>query len=279
MIHIFCDSASMIEPEYAAEHQISVFPLLIEIDGGCKKDQIEINADQVLDAIRKEKVLHTSQPCMGDKLEAYNQALEDPRVVILDLCMADGLSGTWQSACLAAAQCEDPSRVRVINTKTLAGPLKAIVEKAVSMKEQGSSAEEIEAEIERMTGREHSLLAIEDLGAIGRSGRIPKAAAAAGNMLHLVPVVEKSEDGTKLGMHKVFRTMKKACKSMVNSLIDDGKETPRTFYICHAQNEAAALEAKKILENLLPQAKSEILPLCSLFCVHGGPGCIAIQAV
>lgn len=279
MIQLFCDSASMISPAFANEHSIRVFPLTIELDGVSRLDQIEITSGEVLDAIRAGKSPHTSQPSVGEKLDAYNEALRDPETEIIDLCMADGLSGTWQSARMAADQCLDPSRVSVVNTRTLAGPFKKMVETADALRQEGRTRQEIVEAIEQMADREHSYLAIVDLDAITRSGRIPKAAAAAGNLFHLVPVVEKSEDGTRLNMHKVFRTMKKACHSMLEGLKEDGKGEDRTIYICHAKNEKTAGCADRMARELFPQAQIEILPLCSLFCVHGGPECIAIQAI
>lgn len=279
MIHIFCDSASMIQPDFASAHGVTVFPLSIELDGQIFKDEIEITPDQVLDALNQKRTLRTSQPNIGDKIDGYNHVLQNSEDEIIDLCIADGLSGTWQSALMAKEQCVDPSRVHVINTRTLAGPLKAIVERAALLAEDGKSVQEITAEVETMMEKEHSYLAVLDLDAIGRSGRIPKVAAKTGSVFHLVPVVEKTPDGTALKLNGVNRTMKKACRVMIEHLLAQPLPDHPKFYICHAQNEDAARSTARVLEQMLPQAEYEILPLCSLFCVHGGPGCVSVHVI
>lgn len=279
MIHIFCDSAAMIEPNYARDNQIRVFPLHIEMEGKMYRDEVEMNAAQVLDAQRQGKLLRTSQPSPGEKLEAMDAVLADPKAQIIDICMADGLSGTWHSAVSAAGMCIDPDRVKVVNSRTLAGPLKEMVMTAARLRNEGKSMEEILSALEYMMGHEQSYLAVADITHLGRSGRLSKTAAKAGALLKIIPSVVKSEDGTTLNLFKTARTMKKACRSIIDDLQARGADDTWTYFVCHAENPEAALAAKEYILEKFPEARCEVLPLCSLFCVHGGPGCISIHAV
>ena len=62
---------------------------------------------------------------------------------IINIALADGLSGTYQGACGAREMMEDKSNVTVVNSKTLCGPHRYMVEKAQKMKEEGHSVKEI----------------------------------------------------------------------------------------------------------------------------------------
>ena len=72
----------------------------------------------------------SSQPAIGEVVAMYEQ---HPEEEILNIAMADGLSGTYNSAVAAAGMCENADRITVLNTRTLCGPHRYLVEKALEM--------------------------------------------------------------------------------------------------------------------------------------------------
>jgi fatty acid-binding protein DegV len=89
----------------------------------------------------------------------------------------------------------------------------------------------------------------------------------------------KNKEGTKLDLYKTVRTMRKAVKVMAEGLKEQNAKGEWTFYISHAGNPIAADLAKETIKSLFADAKVEIFDLCSAFVAHGGPGCVAMQAV
>ena len=74
---------------------------------------------------------------MIDVFEKYS------REEILNISMADGLSGTYQTACSAREMVDNKERITVFNSKTLCGPHRYMTEMAQKMKEEGKSIKEI----------------------------------------------------------------------------------------------------------------------------------------
>lgn len=277
MLHIVTDSSAMLEPKDFADFHVA--RLTIEIDGTSRQDGAQISAAQVLDACRKGKLPKSSQPSIGEKIECYDAILKDLRNTILDLTIADGISGTYQSALLARQSCLDPKRVIVFNTKTLAGPQKDLVLEAIWRREQGENAEEIVFALKKRQGSDISMVAAPDMKYLAKSGRVSSLTGAAGTLMKLVPIAQLSEDGTTLSMLKTVRTLGKAIGVMVENLCEKGADATWTFYIAHAGNEKAALQAAGKIEEVFGPARIVIDPLCALFTVHGGPGALSIQAI
>ena len=90
--------------------------------------------------IQKGEIPTSSQPPIGEVMDMYEKYKD---YEIVNIAMADGLSGTYQSACGAREMAENKDNITVFNCKTLCGPHRYMVEKAQKMKLAGHSAKEI----------------------------------------------------------------------------------------------------------------------------------------
>lgn len=279
MIKIVCDSSTLYSSDEAKEKGFEAIPLQVIIDGHSYNDYEELTPVQMIEKCRNGAVPHTSQPNPARKLEVYNELLENPQNQILDLCLADGLSGTYQSACAVKEMCTDPERVTVFNTRTLCGPHRAMVQTAQKMAEENGSLEEILSVLEIMQKNEASALMVKDFGFLQRGGRISKTTAFAGSLLKLVPVVCKREDGTSLDLVGASRTFQKGFEKVLNFLQEHGFDEKWRLYIVHADAPVQAKKALAWFQERFPSLDTEIHELCPMFIAHGGPGCIALQAI
>lgn len=208
MIQIITDSSSLYAPDQAKAKGFYSLPLYVCADSDCYRDFEEIDAARFTGMTKDAKKLGTSQPSIGEKLELYNELLKNKEDTILDICISDKLSGTYQAALSAKESCDDPDRVTVLNTETLCGPQKAIVEKALEMRDEGKSLEEILAVLNEGIDHEGSSLCVLDMNNLVRSGRLNKTAGVAGKLLKIMPVAIKDADG-KLSIYGMARTWKK----------------------------------------------------------------------
>ena len=275
MIQIITDSSTLYHPEEAKQLGFEVVPLCVNVDEFEGRDLL-IDMKEYYDRIRKGGIPRSSQPPIGEVYEMYEKYQDNE---IINIAMADGLSGTYQSACGAKEMLDDSSRVTVFNSKTLCGPHRYMVEKAQKMKEAGCSAKEILEWLEDIKEKTESFLIPQDFDFLRRGGRLTPVAAALGSVLKLKPIMVLTKDGMKLDKFAVKRTMKSAVDAVVNHLKGRCLDSRHILYISHAD---ALEDAKKIvtqIKEVFSEVEVHILDLGAAFVAQGGPKCIAIQYI
>ena len=277
MLQIVTDSSTLYSIREGEEKGITVCPLHVNIDGKSYRDFEDLTSTKLLKFIQEKKVPSTSQPSIGEKIDTYNRLSEEGEV--LDITMAQGLSGTYDNALLAKSQCDHPEKIHILNSKTLCGPHRSLVDRAIKMKEAGASLEEIKTELENARETDISFLIPFDFQFLLRGGRVRQIEAGLGGLLKLIPVMKRQEDGTVLVKFTVTRTFKKALRSILEEFDKRNVTDAYTFYITHAFNDELAFAAQKMLREKYPEAKIVIYPLSPTFITQGGPGCIAILTI
>ncbi len=210
---------------------------------------------------------------MIDVFEKYSDA------EIINISMADGLSGTYQSACSAKEMVGNKERITVINTKTLCGPHRYMVQKAQKMKDAGHTAAEILAWLREAANNHESFLIPQDFGFLRRGGRLTPMAAALGSVLKLKPVMNQTPDGRRLDKFAVKRTMSSAIKTVVDHMKEKKVGLQHIVYISHAEALADDMKAKAAIEEAFEGIETHILELSPAFVTQGGPQCVAIQYI
>ena len=275
MIQIITDSSTLYHPTEAIQSGFEVVPLCVNV-GDFEGRDLLIDMEDYYDRIRKGGIPKSSQPPIGEVYEMYEKYKESE---IINISMADGLSGTYQSACGAKEMVEDNSRITVVNTKTLCGPHRYMVEKAQKMKEDGCSAKEILDWLEYIKEKTESFLIPQDFEFLRRGGRLTPVAAALGSVLKLKPVMTLTEDGKKLDKFAVKRTMRSAVDTVISHLKSKKLDKRHILYISHAD---ALEDAQKIMaqiKEVFEELEVHIFELSPVFVAQGGPKCIAIQYI
>lgn len=275
MLEIVTDSSALYTPEEARQAHIHMVPLQIMADRSSYRDNDTISPQEMVRLCRSGARVSTSQPSMGEKMELYNQLLEDPETRILDLTMTDTLSGTHYTAQAARLACSDPDRVTIFNTRTLAGPHRTMVETALALKDQ--SIEEIISVLESMT--DVSTVTVTQMEFLERGGRLPKGAGSLGDLFRLMPTVRKNNETGQLEVMTISRTWRKVFEKIAAVIKKAGLAGSFTLWILDADNPDASEKAMNYFKTAFPEARLRTAPLSPLFMVHGGPGCLAIQAI
>lgn len=275
MVQIITDSSPLYHPEEGKKLGFEVVPLCVNIDEFEGRDLL-VDMDEFYDRIKKGGIPKSSQPPIGEVYDMYEK-YEDSEII--NIAMADGLSGTYQSACSAKEMLDDSSNVTVVNSKTLCGPHRYMVEKAQKMKEEGSTAKEILEWLEYIKEKTESFLIPQDFDFLRRGGRLTPVAAALGSVLKLKPIMILTEDGKKLDKFAVKRTMKSAVDAVISHLKTRKLDGRHILYISHAD---ALDDAKKIMaqmKEIFTEVEVQILDLGAAFVTQGGPKCVAIQYI
>ena len=113
-------------------------PLSVTIAGKSYREFAEISAREFVDIIRQGNMPTSSQPAIGEVAALYEEFAGEE---ILNIAMADGLSGTYRSAVAAKELSESGEKITVLNTRTLCGPHRYMVQKAVEMAKNGAAVD------------------------------------------------------------------------------------------------------------------------------------------
>ena len=122
--------------------------------------------------------------------EAIGRALEEGDDVVV-ITMSSALSGTYQSACIAAegARGKGTGTVRVVDSLNMTLGERIVVQYALQLLDAGATADEIADALEANVGRVHIFGLIDTLEYLKRGGRISAAAGTVGELLSIKPVI------------------------------------------------------------------------------------------
>ncbi len=277
MIKIMADTSILMSSYEAKEKGITIAPLSVTINGNTYKEMDEICSMDFVKIVREGHIPTSSQPAIGDILANFDACDENDEII--NISMAHGLSGTYQSAVSAAEMSKNKENITVINSRTLCGPHKYMVEKAQKLVEEGKSKDEVLAAVNKCIENGLSFLIPEDFDFLRRGGRLAPLAAHIGGALKLVPVMTLNEDCTRLVKAGLCRNFQKAMDLVIGELKKDNTGTNHLITISHADNMKRAEFAKAELLKHFPDTEIEIVLLTPAFITQGGPGCVAIQSV
>ena len=276
MVRIVSDTSTLYSTAQAREAGFAVSPLSVTIAGNSYREFDEISSQRFVEIIREGNMPTSSQPALGEVTALYEEFAGEE---ILNIAMAAGLSGTYQSAESAARLCDNSADITVVNTRTLCGPHRYMVEKAVEMAQAGATKEELITWLNARMDSAKSYLMPADFDYLRRGGRLSPLVSHVGKMVGLAPVMTQTEDGCRLTVAGIRRGYTHAIKYVVDALKKRGVGAGWRVYISHAAAEGKAQQALKMLKEAMPDAVYEILPLSPAFITQGGPECVAVQYV
>ena len=276
-VQITTDSCALLSDREAAELDVIVTPILLNMQDASYRDGIEMKHEEFYRLLRAGVRASTSQPYLGDVVEAFKLGLSKASA-ILHISISEGLSGTYQNA-LMAARMVDEKRITVINSKTICGAQKYLVEKAARLAKLGRSLEEINSQLRSSIADMQSFLIAVDFSFIRRSGRLSKTAALIGSILRIKPVLRLNDEGTRIEKYAIARTMGHAVDMITDGIVRRGADAMHRFYVCHGDDIVTALKVADRIRERMKGSAIEVLLLSPTMAAHGGPGCITIHHI
>jgi DegV family protein with EDD domain len=246
-------------------------PLYVRFGDESRRDYVEIGPHEFYARLRTVTELPTtSQPTPGDFLAVYEELADYERIYSLQLSAK--LSGTFESARTAAAELGD--KVRVVDTETASAAI-AMLGFAIQRRlETGTTDDEIDELIERFKNDAGLIFTVETLEFLQKGGRIGKAAAFAGNLLHIKPILSIA-DGEVLPIKRV-RGNQKAVQEFARAFAEGTHDTPNLHVgIAHAEAPEREQAVRALVSDLRPQAQIDITTtLGAVVGTHAGPGTV-----
>ena len=190
-VKIMVDSTADLSPEIVSE--FAAVPLTVHFGAEEYADGVTISRREFYEKLIESDVMPTtSQATPHAFSEAYEKVFAEGFDEIVVLTIASNLSGTYQSACIAADDFD--GRVHVVDTRTVAIGSGVLAEYALQLSKEGKSGGEIAEIMEEQKGEVRIVALLDTLEYLKRGGRISKTAALAGSLLSIKPVIAV-EDG------------------------------------------------------------------------------------
>ncbi|MEZ4357153.1 MAG: DegV family protein [Eubacteriales bacterium] len=277
---IVTDSDTELPYEYAEENKIPVFLMPYTIDNDEKL--YDLGKDEKVEKefykkLREGATATTSTRPPVDIANFYKEQL-DKGLDILYLCFSSELSGHYNLSCMAAEEilAEYPdARLEVVDTKSISMPAGLIVMKAIDLKNQGKSLDEVLKWVEDNKNKATAWFAVDDLGFLKRGGRLSGSQAFLGTLLDIKPILTINEEGKIVNIDKL-NGLNKVKRYMVEKVAEFLESPDSPVYILHADCEDVAADLKnKILEKT--QAKDVRIKMVGpVIGSHAGPGTLAV---
>ena len=278
-VAIVTDSNSGITQSQAKEEGVYVLPMPFMIDGQTNNEDGDLTQQQFYQKRGDASDISTSQPSPDAILTLWKDLLKEYEQIV-HIPMSSGLSGSCQTALMLAQDYED--QVFVVNNQRISVTQRQSVMDAKAMADRGMSGGEIQKVLEDTKFDSSIYITVDTLKYLKKGGRITPAAAALGTLLKIKPVL--TIQGEKLDAFSKARTMKQAKSTMVTAIAKDmeerfGDKTGKGLYleVAHTANEEAAMEFKRELEEMFPEAGEVYVDALSLsVSCHIGPGALAV---
>jgi fatty acid kinase fatty acid binding subunit len=251
-----------------------VVPLYVLFGDESLRDGVDIDAVQFYGRLRESGVFPTtSQPTPGDFLACYRELAAYDR--IFSLHVSARVSGTFASAVAAAAELGG-GRVKAIDTETASASIVMLALAIQRRLEGGTSDEEIEALVERYRRERGLLFTVDTLEFLARGGRIGKAAAFAGTLLHVKPILS-IRDGEVVPVKRV-RGERKAFAELARALETATRDEPELrLAVAHAAAPERAAELEALVRERRPHGDLDlVVTLGAVIGAHAGPGTLAL---
>lgn len=257
---------------------LSVVPLTLNFRGQTWTDSTDEGLKTIFNALRNGETASTSAANPENWAAAIAPVLKQGEDVLV-LAFSSGLSTTYQSAMIAAADLQEayPQRkIRVVDTLSASLGQGLLVWYACQKKEEGLSLDELADWCEENRFKLCHWFTVDDLMYLKRGGRISATTALLGTMLNIKPVLHMDDEGHLINVTKVRgrKASIDALAAKVGTLGIPGAND--TIFICHGDCIEDAEYLKKQLIELYGTKNVMIGYVGAVIGSHSGPGTLAV---
>ena len=272
-VALVTDSTAYLPEDLRDASAIEVVPVQVIISGRAYDENAE-EADpaHVAEALRAWQPVTTSRPSPERFRQAFEQASEAGASAIACATISSRMSGTHESALMAAKEVD--IEVRVIDSRTVAMGLGFAVLAGERAARDGASLDEVATLIERKAWESTSLFYVDTLEYLRRGGRIGAARAAVGQALQVKPILQIL-DGEVVQLDRV-RTSAKALARLTELALAATLGRSVEIAVQHLDAAARAHDLAVALRGYLPGTRVIECPLGAVVGAHTGPGIVAV---
>jgi DegV family protein with EDD domain len=276
-VAVVTDSSAYLPDGFANRHAVHVVPLHVLIDDRSGLDGVDIGPAEVAAALGERRTVTTSRPNPDEFARTYRRLLDEGADGIVSVHLSRELSGTWDSARLAALEI-GVDRVRVVDSRTAVMGLGFAVLRAATAASGGATGAAVENAAVAAAARTTTFFVVETLEYLRRGGRIGSAAAFLGTALAVKPVLHV-KDGHIVPLEKV-RTTNRAVSRLVDlaEQATDATGADSVELAVHhlAAHDRAVELATRLDERISSASGCVVSELGAAIGAHTGPGMLGV---
>lgn len=269
MTRLVVDSTCDLPAATMKEMDILVVPLKVHFGSEVFRDKVDLDDEAFFNKLDGVTELPTtSQPSPGDFLEAYRQI--PPGETILSIHIAEQLSGTQQSARLAAEELPDHD-IRVVDSGNVTAAAGLLVAVAADMIKEGRGADEIQARIAELRPRTRLVAILDTLKYAIMGGRVSRLQGSIGGLLRVKALMLVAEGE----IHRLppVRTWGLAYQRIIDDIEEHGGAERMSVIDARAPDKREAL--RKVLAEHFPGVPLTEGSIGAVIGTHSGPGAAA----
>ena len=217
---VVTDTNSGITAELGKELGVYVVPMPVMIDGKTYYEGVNLTQEAFFQSLMSGGDITTSQPSPGDVMELWDSVLTEGYDELVYIPMSSGLSNSCASAIILAGDYE--GRVQVADNHRISVTQYASILDALKLAKEGKNAFEIKKALEAAAYDASIYIAVDTLEFLKKGGRITPAAAAAGSVLNIKPIL--TIQGDRLDAFTKVRGTKRCRAKLIEALKNDFKE-------------------------------------------------------
>lgn len=279
-----CESTADISAEHLASRNLSYICFHFSLDGVDHPDDLgkTIPFDQFYQLLREGHDPSTSQVNIEEYVN-YFEPIAAAGKDIVHCCLSSGISGSYNSACGAAAIIRErypDCSINVIDSLAASAGFGLLMDAAADQRDAGLSCEQLVAWIEANKLRVHHWFFSSDLTFFVKGGRISKASAMFGGLLEICPLMNVDFQGHLIPRFKI-RTKKRVIKEIVSKMVENAQDGTGYSGKCY-MSQADCLEDARAVASLVEASfpnlngKVEINWIGTTIGAHTGPGTVAL---
>jgi DegV family protein with EDD domain len=274
-IRIYADNACDLDRHIMDENGIKLFYITVTVKGNTYRDRLDLNPGEFYRLLAEPDVMPTTAQINPAEYQAeFESVMKESNDEIIYIAFSSGLSGTYQSACMARDM-TDPQRITVIDSKSASVGYGLTVLRAARSVMEGKSKAEVISEIEDNINRIQHIFMVGNFDMLKRGGRVNAASAAIGNLLN-IKLILHFVDGKIVPMEKVHG-LKKARKRMLEIMKERGDDLEnQVIGINHSNYLEGALELKALIEEKFACKQFVISEIGASIGSHVGAGTYSV---
>lgn len=272
---LYADNGCDLDRDVLDRLGVKLFYMTVMIKGTTYTDRLNLEPKEFYHLLEEPGLVPTTSQVNLASLQAeFETLMQDKETEIIYIAFSGGLSGTYQTACIAR-DVVDPGRITVIDSQSASVGYGLTVVRAARAIAAGKNKQEVIAEINDNIKRIQHIFIVGNLEMLKRGGRVNPAAAVIGDLLNIKLVLHFVNGGI-VPLEKAHG-LKKAKKRLLDLIeLRGGDLKNQTIGISYSQDLEGALEIKRMIEERFGCKEFLISEIGALIGSHVGAGTYSV---
>ena len=274
-VRVVTDSTALLPADVVEAARMRVVPLSVTVSGQAGREGLDVTPDDVAQALGERRfTVTTSRPSPADFAKVYRDLLDDGAAGVVSVHLSSRLSGTYESALLAAEEFD--GQVRVVDSAAAGIGVGFVALQACAVAGAGGDLEAVRTAALAAVERVSTLFYVDTLEFLRRGGRITAAQALLGTALAVKPILHVVRG--EVVLKEKVRTSSRALARLADLAVEAAQESDVDIAVQHlgAPDRAQALH-DTLLDRLGDRVHDRYLSeVGAAIAAHTGPGVIGV---